>query len=165
MPPRRRNAGRGTYGLLSDPYESLESRIKRLRGNDPEPNQDADSAAGPSSSTAAAAVRTPALLPPPRPVARTDVPNVRHLRRGSAAAAESALQQQGIQVLIEELVEDRHAKTSRGPIASYKRGPSSTALSSAATCPRSHFRWTSSWRWHPSSKEAATVASAITYLL
>ena len=119
MPPCRRLAGnRGTYGQLSDPYETLESRIKRLRGNDIEPGTDADPLSEPPPGTA---VLRPAPSPPPQTMTRADVPNVRNLRRGSAAVAESALQHEGIQVLIEELVDDRHAKTSKGPIASYKK--------------------------------------------
>ena len=119
MPPRRRNTGsRGTLGMLSDPFESLESRIKRLRGDSSDPAEAAVPKTGPPSSSAAPApVSLVSNLPP---AIRTDVPNVRNLRRGSASAASSGLQLQGIQHLVSELIEDRHANTSKGPLASYR---------------------------------------------
>ena len=151
MPPRRRNTGnRGTPGQLSDPYETLESRIKRLRGDAADA---ADHTASQTTRVAlpvsvpAASLMTPhvttrpaaaapqstqvdssvpadsyVVLPLSRSssAARSDVPNVRNLRRGSASVAVSELQHHGLHQLVNELIEDRYAKTSKGPLASYR---------------------------------------------
>ena len=118
MPPRRKNSSRGVYGSLSDPYESLEPRAKRLRGDSIPPAE----ATAPQTSrppTSVAIVPANRNLPPPA-ATRSDVPHVRNLRRGSASVAMSGLEQFGLPQLVDELVEDKHAKTSRGSQTSYR---------------------------------------------
>ena len=116
--PRRKNSTRGVYGSLSDPYESLESRAKRLRGSSDPP---AEQQAPPTTRSATPASLAPATRMPTPPVAaRPDVPHVRNLRRGSASSALAGLDQLGLPQLVDELIEDRHAKTSRSSQASYR---------------------------------------------
>ena len=80
--------------------------------------------------------------------------------------AESALQQQGIQVLINELVDDRHAKTSKGPIASYKKTWTKFHVSIyGCNVPTVPLSVNSIVAVAYLSKRGVTEASAITYLL
>ena len=112
MPPRR--SLKHPVGM-GDPFESLEARIKRLRpATGTEPPVVPPSPITPKAKTAASGSRAP----PAFVFTRSDAPVVRHARRGPIAVAAEAMQQLGVDTLIGDLMEDRMAKTTTGPMAS-----------------------------------------------
>jgi hypothetical protein len=119
MPPRRPHHLKGLPLTLASTTESLEARVKRLR-----PNVNSNVSTPP----VAACVGTPSpgvagsaagVQATSTPGLRRDAPLVRNLRRGCFVAAEDALASAGAGALIEDLVRDRHARSSTASISSW----------------------------------------------
>ena len=112
MPPRR-SARKNTPMLVGSPFESVESRLKRLRPNDPQ---------DPPLVPVTRGTTVPRVPPPPKASAtipgRADAPAVRHLRRGDAGNAAAAVASVGMAALVAALISDRVASSSRGPSSS-----------------------------------------------
>jgi hypothetical protein len=116
MPPRSSHR-RGLPLSLSASSESIEDRIKRLRPNPAGEGLGLSeaplTARGSSSSGAAASTGTAASY------LRGDAPVVRNVRRGSAAGALDALADVGVHSLVQDLVQDRSARSSVAAVASW----------------------------------------------
>lgn len=110
-PPRR--TGHAKHIPLHHPsaLESMDARLKRLRpeASTASESTDAHAASGPNGTPAVkACTRVP---PNPSPYTRSDAPVARNTRWGSASDALSSSHVQGKKVLIEELLQDRLAKS------------------------------------------------------
>ena len=112
MPPRR-SAGKNYPMMVGSPFESVESRLKRLRPNDPQDPPLVPDTRG---------TTVPRVPPPPKAIAtipgRTDAPAVRHLRRGAAGTASAAVAAVGMAALVAALVADRVAPSGSGSSSS-----------------------------------------------
>ena len=111
MPPRRSACRKSLPILVGNPYESIESRLKRLR---PDDTQNA-SAAPTTRGTPVPRASPPAKAAIPT---RSDAPVVRHLRRGAVADAAAAVASIGMTALVAALVSDRVARSGIGSSAS-----------------------------------------------
>jgi hypothetical protein len=116
MPPRSAHR-RGLPLSLSASSESIEDRIKRLRPNpsgiEPGAAEAPQSTQGVSTSVSASSSGNAVSY------LRSDAPVVRNVRRGSAVGALDALADFGVQTLVEELVQDRSARSSSAAVASW----------------------------------------------
>ena len=118
MPPRRASHLKGAPLTLASTAESIEARIKRLRPSSPvdggPPNDVARAGTqlGVASASAGGQAQVTEGL-------RPDAPVVRNLRRGSFLAAAEALSVGGSEPLLEELLVDRHARSSIAAKASW----------------------------------------------
>ena len=111
MPPRRSAGRKHLPMIVGDPYESIASRLKRLRPDDPQEPPLAPETRG----TPVPRVSTPPKAAIP---GRSDAPLVRHLRRGAAANAAAAVASVGMAALVATLVSDRVAQSSIGSSSS-----------------------------------------------
>jgi hypothetical protein len=111
MPPRRSSCRKSLPLLVGDPYESIESRLKRLRPDDTQ----IPSAVPATCGTSVPRASTPAKAAIP---SRSDAPVVRNLRRGTVADAAAAVASIGMTVLVAALVADRVAPSGIGSSAS-----------------------------------------------
>ncbi len=112
MPPRRSSHLKGLPLTLASTTESVESRIKRLRpsvsSNGGTPNDVTcvgTPIPGVASASAGVQVATTQGL-------RHDAPAVRNVRRGSFADASAELARLGVGPMVDDLVRDRHARSS-----------------------------------------------------
>jgi hypothetical protein len=118
MPPRRASYLKGVPLTLASSAESIEARVKRLRpssfGDGSTPNVDArvGTQSGVASSSAGVQAHVTEGL-------RGDVPVVRNVRRGSFNEAASALALNGADHILDELLLDRHARSSVAAKASW----------------------------------------------
>jgi hypothetical protein len=116
MPPRRSAHLKGLPLTLASTAESLEARVKRLRPSDSSnghtPN-DVSRVGTPIPGVASASAGVKAT---PTQGLRSDAPAVRNVRRGSFSDAAAELARLGVAPIIDDLVRDRHARSS---IAAY----------------------------------------------
>jgi hypothetical protein len=118
MPPRRASHLKGLPLTFASAAESLEAKVKRLRpavSSDASTPDDVARVGTPcgvaSSSAGLQAISTIGL--------RRDAPVVRNVRRGSFVDAAEALTVAGAGQLIDDLVLDRHARSSTASITSW----------------------------------------------
>ena len=102
MPPRRSSHLRHLPLIRSNPSESMESRIKRLRPGGQQEQPVATPAPALEHSSSEPRAKASAITS-----TRSDVPLVRNVTRGSASEATAAFRQHGIDALLDELVHDR----------------------------------------------------------
>jgi hypothetical protein len=118
MPPRRASFLKGVPLTLASTAESIEARAKRLRPSSTEdgrtPNVDARAGTQSGVASSSAGVQAPATEGP-----RRDVPVVRNVRRGSFNDAAASLALNGADYILEELLVDRHARSSVAAKASW----------------------------------------------
>ena len=115
MPPRRSACRTGTPILGSDPYESIESRLKRLRPDDTQTHT-----AVPATTRGTPVPRASPPIQASIP-ARSDAPVVRNLRRGAIADAAAAVASIGMAALVANLISDRVAPSAVGSSTSLLR--------------------------------------------
>ena len=119
MPPRRPSHLKGLPLTLASTTESIEARVKRLRpsesSNGSTPNDDAR-VGTPSPGVASSSAGVQAT---PTQGLRHDAPNARNLRRGSFTDVAAALAFSGAGPIIDDLVRDRHARSSTAAITSW----------------------------------------------
>ena len=112
----RRGVPRSTQsGWMGDPFESIEARIKLLR---PAPGTEPQAMPPLPTTPQAKSAASGSRAPPAYVFTRSDAPVVRHARRGSITLATEAMQQQGVDTLIGDLMEDRLARSTTGPMSS-----------------------------------------------
>ena len=97
--------------LVGDPYESIESRLKRLRPDDTQNSPAAQTTRG---------TPVPRASPPAKaaiPV-RSDAPVVRNLKRGTVTDEAAAVASIGMAAMVASLITDRVAPSGIGSSAS-----------------------------------------------
>ena len=112
MPPRRPPARKGLPLTFAAHTESIEARIKRLRPNSNGLDDPVDFGARVGTPVAGVASLASSSAAPSTEHLRGDAPVVRNLHRGSFSTAAAALAQVGAGVIVDELLADRHAKSS-----------------------------------------------------
>jgi hypothetical protein len=112
MPPRRPPHRKGLPLTFPAHSESIEARIKRLRPNSDGPVDLLDCGARVGTSVLGVASSSSSSTTANAQQVRRDAPVVRNLHRGSFSTAADALAQVGAGVILDELLADRHAKSS-----------------------------------------------------
>jgi hypothetical protein len=119
MPPRRPLHLKHLPLTLASSSESIESRIKRLRPSEAVSGGAPVVAACVGTSSSEVAGPVSGAQRSVTSGVRSDAPLVRNVRRGSFINAADALASAGAELLVDELVQDRHARSSKAAIASW----------------------------------------------
>jgi hypothetical protein len=119
MPPRRAAHFRGLPLTLASTAESVEARVKRLRPQDHVNDSPPAVAACVGTSPWEVASSAAGVQAGSTEGVRADAPIVRNVRRGSFLMAADSLATNGAGTLIDELVRDRHARSSTASINSW----------------------------------------------
>ena len=112
MPPRRSSHLKHVPLQHASVTESMEAKLKRLRLTVAEERSEAPAASpcGPDGTQAASGSAT--KPPVQNTFTRSDAPVIRNVRRGSATESISSYHSAGESALVEELIQDRAAKSS-----------------------------------------------------
>ena len=122
MPKRARAVPKLAVLTGADPFESMESRRRRLAPpSTPPAAQHAQARVG--TRTAPSTSTLPSPMPTTgRPPTRTDAPVLHTTRRGSRAKAAAAVRSADPEALVQALIDDRYAASGSASVASLVRG-------------------------------------------